>query len=565
MLSPEDQTLRDIILAESVCDEEQMQEIIEEQERTGKPLAELIVNYEIASPDDILAYIAQNLGTEIVDLSQIEISKEVIDLVPADKARVFSLIPLAFDGSTLTVVYKNPLNYQVADELHFILGYEVFAVVASDEQIDEALDQYYPADIESISAMLNELDFGDGVAEIDENNANSNEIMNVASEKPIVQFVNVILCQAIKDKASDIHFEPFEKDFRIRYRVDGALYEMPPPPKKLATPVVSRIKILSNLNISDRKMPQDGRIELKVGGRPVDLRVSTLPTAYGESVVLRILDRSAVSLELESLGMPQKTTDRLKEIAALPNGILIVTGPTGSGKTTTLYSCLREVNHIGEKLLTAEEPVEFDIEGIIQVPVNNAVGMTFFKALKAFLRQDPDKIMIGEVRDLETAQMAIQASLTGHFVFTTLHTNSACGTVTRLVEMGVAPFLITTSLSGVLAQRLVRKVCSNCKEAYTPTQEDAEALGLTLEDIGDRQFYYGKGCSNCNETGYKGRKAIVELLEMTPTIVKLINDNAPTALLHEKAVEDGMVSIRDNGIRAVLDGETTLEEVARYT
>ncbi len=561
MLNNEEKALRDIILADQICDEEQMTEVIEEHERIGKPLAEILVNYEIISTEKILEIIANNLGTEVIDLSMVEINQEVINLIDPDQARTYGLIPLAFDGSTITVTYKNPLDYQTADELSFSLGYDIFTMISSDEQIDMALEKYYPESIESISEMLADFNIDPNA---EGSNVSDEARENAANETPIVKFVNVILSQAIKDQASDVHFEPFEKEFKIRYRIDGALYEMPPPPQNLAIPVISRIKILSGLNISERKMPQDGRIELKVRGKPIDLRVSTLPTAYGESVVLRILDRSVVNLDLSVLGMPTDIVDKLKLMIEMPNGILLVTGPTGSGKTTTLYSCLKEINKIEDKLLTAEDPVEYDIEGIIQVPVNHAVGMTFQKALKAFLRQDPDRIMIGEVRDLETAQMSIQASLTGHFVFSTLHTNDASSTVTRLVEMGVPPFLITSSLVGVLAQRLVRKICPLCKEGFRPSDEDLDTLNLTREDVGDRLFYFGRGCPECNDTGYKGRKAVVELLEISPSLVKLINTNAPTSLIQEKACEEGMITIKENGIRSILDGESSLEEITRY-
>ena len=377
--------------------------------------------------------------------------------------------------------------------------------------------------------------------------------------------MDVVIRQAVKDKASDIHFEPFEKNFRIRYRVDGALYEMPQPPKSLAIPVISRVKIVSGLNISERRRPQDGRIQMKVNGKPVDLRVSCLPTSYGESVVLRVLDRSVVNLELDSLGIGKEVLEKLRELIHLPNGILLVTGPTGSGKTTTLYSALREVNVISDKLLTAEDPVEYEIEGLIQVPINDAVGMTFHRALRAFLRQDPDRILVGEIRDFETAQTAIEASLTGHFVFSTLHTNDAASTVTRLVDMGVEPFLICSSLVGVLGQRLIRRVCRNCRSAYVPTDEDLARLGITREMVGDRKFYIGKGCPTCNHTGYKGRKALTELLVVDNEIRELINNGAPSSVLRDKAREMGMRTLREDGILAVLNGESTIDEVVRYT
>jgi type IV pilus assembly protein PilB len=387
----------------------------------------------------------------------------------------------------------------------------------------------------------------------------------MAHNAPIVRFVDVILYQAIKDQASDIHFEPFENEFKIRYRIDGALYEMAPPPKHLAVPVISRLKVLSNLNIAERRIPQDGRIELRIAGKPIDLRISTLPTRYGESVVLRVLDRSVVELDMDKIGMDESTLKRVRELIHRPNGILIVTGPTGSGKTTTLYSGLKEINTVGEKLLTAEDPVEYDLDGIMQLGIREGVGMTFAKALRAFLRQDPDRIMVGEIRDLETASMAIQASLTGHLVLSTLHTNDAAGGITRLIDMGVEPFLISSTLIGVLAQRLIRRICPNCKAEYEPDNRELELLELDREEIGDRKFYYGKGCANCNNTGYKGRIGIFELLRISPAIQDLINELKPTSAMRNQAMQEGMVLLRHSGVRKILDGVTTAEEVLKYT
>jgi type IV pilus assembly protein PilB len=377
--------------------------------------------------------------------------------------------------------------------------------------------------------------------------------------------VNLVLFQAVQDRASDIHFEPFEDEFKIRYRVDGALYEMAPPPKHLAMPVTSRLKVMANLNISERRLPQDGRIAVNLGGKQIDLRVSTLPTQFGESVVLRVLDRSAVNLSLDNLGLPKFVLEYSRRAIQEPNGIFVVTGPTGSGKTTTLYSCLRECNTIDVKILTAEDPVEFDIEGIMQVAVNEGVGMTFMKALRSFLRQDPDIIMLGEMRDLETSQIAIQASLTGHLVLSTLHTNDAPGAVTRLVDMGVEPFLISSSLMAVLAQRLVRTTCKKCRTPFEPTESQLTMLNLSPHDIGDKVFYYGRGCQNCNDTGYKGRKGIFELLVMNDALRNLVNERAPTVVIRQKAVELGMVTLREDGLRGIFDGETTIEEVLKYT
>ncbi len=564
MLDPESQALKDIILAEEVCTEEQLEEVEEEHIRGGKPFQEVLMNFEIISEEALLELIANNLGTSVVDLTQADIEESVIKMMDPDNARMYGVIPLSWDGHTLTVVSRNPLNYQIADELRFILNIDVMIVVATESQIDNALEKYYPTDIGSVHDMLAEMDIEEKSGG-DLNFSDEADLEDVANDAPIVRFVDVIMYQAIKDQASDIHFEPFEKEFKIRYRVDGALYEMPPPPKNLAVPVISRVKIMSGLNIAERRRPQDGRIQMKIGGKPIDLRVSTLPTAYGESVVLRILDRSVVNLDLDVLGFAEDVMDKVRELIKLPNGILVITGPTGCGKTTTLYSALKEMNNIEDKILTAEDPVEYDIEGIIQLPVNEAVGNTFAAALRAFLRQDPDRIMLGEIRDLETATMAIQASLTGHFVYSTLHTNDAPGAVTRLVDMGVEPFLITSSFVGVLGQRLLRRVCNNCKTEFTPTDEDLESLGLDREEVGDRKFYYGKGCATCNETGYKGRKGIGELFELHPPIVKLILDHSPTSVLRDKARELGMRTMREDGIRSILNGETTMEEVLKYT
>ena len=437
-------------------------------------------------------------------------------------------------------------------------------VVASTWQIDELIKRFYGTDAGSMDEILAQLggglEFGGPDGGLDLKNLEAE-----ANATPIIRFVDLILYQAINDRASDIHFEPFETEFKIRYRVDGALYEMSPPPRHLALPVISRVKVMANLNIAERRLPQDGRIQMTLAGKQVDLRVSTLPTQFGESVVLRVLDRSAVKLELETLGMPPYIYNYLLHTIEKPNGIFIVTGPTGSGKTTTLYACLNKINTVDSKVLTAEDPVEYDIEGIIQVPMNDAIGLTFARTLRAFLRQDPDRIMVGETRDIETAQIAIQASLTGHLVFTTLHTNDAPGAVTRLVDMGVEPFMISSSLEGVLGQRLIRKICMNCRTAYEPNESALAQLGLSPHEIGDRTFYYGKGCDACNQTGYKGRKGIYELLDISDPIRELINQRAPSVVLKQKAIELGMTTLRQDGLRSIYEGETTIEEVLKYT
>lgn len=562
-LDSEGQSLKDILLAAEVCTEEQLKEVEEEHIRTGKPFKDLLIDFEIASEGSILELIANSLGTEVVDLTKIELEKTIVDLIDGDTVRMLGVVPVAFDGGTITVAVRKPLDYQLIDELRFILSRDVSIVVAAEAQIDAAIEKYYPVDVASMHDMLAELDIQekDGVGGLE----NDSELENVANEAPIVKFVDVVLYQAIKDKASDIHFEPFEKEFKIRYRIDGALYEMAPPPKNLAIPVISRVKIMSGLNIAERRKPQDGRIQLKIGGKQVDLRVSTLPTSHGESVVLRVLDRSVVNLDLDVLGIGDDVLAKMRDIISMPNGIFVVTGPTGSGKTTTLYSALKEINKVEDKILTAEDPVEYDIEGIIQLPVNESIGMTFGRALRAFLRQDPDVIMLGEIRDLDSAQMAIQASLTGHFVFSTLHTNDAAGAITRLIDMGVEPFLIASSFVGVLGQRLIRRVCPQCKTAFDPTDEDLKLLGLERRDIGENKFFYGKGCQNCNNTGYKGRKSITELLMMNAKINDLVLKTSPTVIIRDKARELGMRTMREDGVRSILNGETTMEEVLKYT
>ncbi len=566
MLDPESETLKGILVSEDICTENQLLEIEEEYHRTGKPFAQLLMDFGIITEENLLQLVATSLGTDVIDLTGLELSKEVIELVDSQTIRMYGIIPISTDGTSITVASRNPLNYQISDELRFILDKEVRVVVAKEKQIDAAIEKFYPVESESMHDMLaslGEVDVEEGIDNLD--NAKVEDIESMANEAPIVRFVDVIMYQAIKAKASDVHFEPFEKEFKIRYRVDGALYEMAPPPKNLAIPVISRVKIMSGLNISERRRPQDGRIQLKIGGRPVDLRVSSLPTSHGESVVLRVLDRSVVNLDLNVLGIAEDVLKSMRQLIHMPNGIFVVTGPTGSGKTTTLYSCIKECNAPEDKLLTAEDPVEYDLEGVIQLPIHEGIGMTFGRALRAFLRQDPDIIMIGEIRDLDTAQMAVQASLTGHFVFSTLHTNDAAGAVTRLIDMGVEPFLITSSFVGILGQRLIRKVCSSCKTGFVPTDDDIKMLGLSREEVGERKFFYGKGCANCNQSGYRGRKSISELLVMSNQIRELVSKKAPTIVIKEKARELGMRTMREDGVRSILDGETTMEEVLKYT
>lgn len=550
-----------LVLDAGKATEGQLLEVYEEHERTGKAFETVLYNYDIVTENELLNLIAENLGTDVIDMKTIEPDVSLKGKLAAEIARMYGIVPIYEEDGTLYVAAKDPMNYRMIDELHYVVGQPVRILVARPSDIDDAMDFFYPADADSVTDILAELEGESGV-DFDES---EDALAEAANNAPIVRFVEVILYQAIKDQASDIHFEPFADEFKIRYRIDGALYEMTPPPKHLAIPVISRIKVLSNLNIAERRKPQDGRIELRIGGKPIDLRVSTLPTQYGESVVLRVLDRSVVALDLEKMGMDSDVLEAVKHLIHQPNGIFIVTGPTGSGKTTTLYSGLKDINTIGEKLLTAEDPVEYDLEGIMQVPVRESVGMTFASALRSFLRQDPDRIMVGEIRDYETAAMAVQASLTGHLVLSTLHTNDSAGAVTRLIDMGVEPFLISSTLIGILAQRLIRRICTSCKTSYEPTERDLERIGLSRDELNDQKFYFGKGCPNCNNAGYKGRVGIFELLRISPEIQGMINDRLPTSLIRNKAIEEGMQLLRAAGIRKILDGITTIEEVVQYT
>ena len=548
-------------------DDLQIEEVVQENAKSGKPVQQIIADAGYVSMPDILRVIADHLGTEAVDISEADLTKEIIESIPADTARMYQCVPVAVYGSTVQVAFADPMNPEVVDQTAFASGKEIMPVVADPAQIQAILAKIYPdqAAGAGFADILKELGEDKLKESIGAGKDEMPDVTKLADATPIVKFVNLVLFQAVNDRASDIHFEPFEDEYKIRYRVDGALYEMAPPPKHLSGPIASRLKIMANLNISERRLPQDGRISLNLGGRQIDFRMSTLPTQFGESVVLRVLDRSAVNLDLEALGLPKHVYDYTADAIQQPNGIFVVTGPTGSGKTTTLYSCLRKINTIDSKLLTAEDPVEFDIEGIMQVHVVEAQGMTFMKALRSFLRQDPDVIMLGEMRDLETSQIAIQASLTGHLVLSTLHTNDAPGAVTRLVDMGVEPFLISSSLMAVLAQRLVRTVCKNCRTPFEPTENQLSLLNLSPHDIGDKVFYYGRCCPTCNDTGYKGRKGIFELLPVTDPIRELINERAPTVVIRQKAVEEGMITLREDGLRGIFEGSTTIEEVLKYT
>jgi type IV pilus assembly protein PilB len=562
-----DKQLAEFFVEQRVLEPSQAEDVLSEVELNGKTVEQAMVDGGFIDEHGFYLTIANGLGTDFVDLKERDITPAILHLIPSGLARLHGALPIEMSGTTLRVALIDPFDLQVVEDLRFALGKDIQVVVSPQDQIENLIKQHYGSDTTSMEDVLKQLGQSGELLSASTGSEGNGEaaVEAEANATPIIRFVDLILYQAIQDRASDIHFEPFENEFKIRYRVDGALYEMSPPPRHLALPVISRLKVMANMNIAERRLPQDGRIQKHIAGRNVDLRVSTLPTQFGESLVLRVLDRSIVNLDLEALGMPDYIYNFLLEMIERPNGIFIATGPTGSGKTTTLYSCLRKVNTIDSKLLTAEEPVEYDLEGIVQVPVNESIGLTFARVLRSFLRQDPDRIMVGETRDLETAQIAIQASLTGHLVFTTLHTNDAPGAITRLIDMGVEPFLISSTLEAVLGQRLLRSICRQCRTTYKPSESLLAELGISRQDIGDKQFFYGKGCDACNNTGYKARKGIYELLRVTDPIRELINERAPTVTLKQKAVELGMVTLRQDGLRSIFAGDTTVEEVLRYT
>jgi type IV pilus assembly protein PilB len=486
-----DKQVAELFIEQHVLQPSQADDVLNETNLNGKTIAQAMVDGGFVDEHGFYQTIADALGTEYVDLTGLDIAPEILRLIPSGLARLHRALPVGMSGNCLRLALADPLDLRAAEDLRFALGKDIDVVVAPTEQIEDRIRQFYGTDTASMEEVLKQLGQAGELMRV-RGDDGAAAVEAEANATPIIRFVDLILYQAIQDRASDIHFEPFENEFKIRYRVDGALYEMSPPPRHLSLPVISRVKVMANMNIAERRLPQDGRIQKNIAGRHVDLRVSTLPTQFGESLVLRVLDRTTVNLDLEMLSMPEYIYNYILEIIQRPNGIFIVTGPTGSGKTTTLYSCLRRINTIDSKLLTAEEPVEYDLEGIVQVPINEAIGLTFARVLRAFLRQDPDRIMVGETRDLETAQISIQASLTGHLVFTTLHTNDAPGAVTRLIDMGVEPFLISSTLEAVLGQRLLRSICPNCRSTHRPNESLLAELEISQRDIGDRKFYFGK-------------------------------------------------------------------------
>jgi len=551
--------------------ERQLGMLLEEQrQRRGELLGQVALSMGLITEEKLAQALAEQMNMQVVNLNEVVIPPEVLAHVTEPMAQLYRIIPVAFRDNTLTVAMADPQKLSVIDELRSFLGYDIRAVVASEKDVLRALERYYVGGGESVEQLIADLEADDELSEAAARLTKGDAIDITSAEAlaesaPVRKLLNMILLLGIKDQASDIHFEPFEQDFKVRIRSDGVLYEMVPPPRHLAVAITTRIKVMSDLDIAERRLPQDGRIRLSVAGHPVDLRVSVLPTMFGESIVLRILDRSVVMLDLNAVGMDQATLGDFRRMIKLPNGILLVTGPTGSGKTTTLYGALNELNSVEDKLITTEDPVEYDMEGIVQIPIDPTIGNTFAHCLRSILRQDPDIILVGEIRDLETAEIAVQASLTGHLVFSTLHTNDAPSAITRLRDMGIPPFLITATLEGVLAQRLVRRICQECREETMPSMDQLADLELSPDDVIGKKFYRGRGCAACNNTGFRGRTGLFELMPVNDIIRDLINHSASTEALRDAAVQSGMRPLRRAALENVFAGITTIEEAIRET
>jgi type IV pilus assembly protein PilB len=560
-----------IMIDMGYLDEEALWKILEEQKRSGTELlGKVAVRLGIVKEDQVLKALGEQLGMKVVKLADITIPAELTELVNESMATAYKIVPISQNkkDKSITVAMAEPQNPSTLDSLRMFLSTEVKGAISSEPEVMAAIERLYAGHHESIQDVVKQIEQDKGLQKLagrNENTIDLEAIEEMAEAAPVRKLLNMVLLLAIKDKASDVHFEPFEEEYKMRYRVDGVLYELVPPPRHLAPAIASRIKVMSNLDIAERRLPQDGRIQLALGGNEVDIRVSTLPTMFGESVVLRILDRTVVQLDLKKLGMPDDTMAQWHQIIEKPNGIVLVTGPTSSGKTTTLYATLNHLNRIEDKIITTEEPVEYDIEGLIQIPVNPDIGVTFAACLRSILRQDPDKILVGETRDLETAEISIQASLTGHIVFTTLHTNDAPSAVTRLRDMGLPTFLITATVEAVLAQRLVRKICTNCRTEFTPAPEVCMELGLTPDQAAAKKFFYGKGCEKCNNTGYKGRMGIYELLVMNDTLREMVVAESSLDDFRNACRKFGMRTLREAGMNAIHNGLSTIEEVVRET
>jgi type IV pilus assembly protein PilB len=563
MFEGHNQAIHDLLAAQRLVAPDLLAEAAAACKVTGKPLARALVELGTLDSARLWQAVAGHLGCTWQDPLPATLPDEVASQLNAELVRIHGVVPLAADERALVVAALNPFDLHLVNDLTFTLGREVRLTVGDPERIEALIRRHYGQEGRG-EETASDLPARPGPP-ADSTALTQADLERLAGQPPIVRFVNLVLAQAVRERASDVHFEPFEEGFRIRCRVDGTLRDLPPPPPSLALPVTSRLKVLANLNIAERRLPQDGRIRLTVAGRTVDLRVSTLPTQFGESVVLRVLDQSALRLDMSQLGLPPAMHQAVMDSIHRPHGIFIVTGPTGSGKTTTLYSCLKVLNTPDAKLLSVEDPVEYEIDGVMQVPVNLAAGLSFARTLRTFLRQDPDIVMVGEMRDAETARIAIQASLTGHLVLTTLHTNDTVSAVTRLVDMGVEPFLLASTVEAVLAQRLLRRVCPKCRTAHEPPAEMLRQLKRPRTEEATRTFHRGAGCAECHQSGYRGRVGIFEFLRMSEPLRDLIMQGATLAAIRHQAEEEGLVTLRDAGLAAALAGDTTLEEVVKFT
>ncbi len=552
---------------------EQVHAALEVQKTRKAPIGQLLVEMNVITSRDVQEALAGQRGMMFVELDKLTIDEQTKNVIPPETAMAYQLVPIEYEPKTksLKVALKSPDNFRAVDDLRLLMGFKVEAFVADEKEVEKRLKEMYGGAKSSLADVVSDIASDENLKSLAKSPAaggasiDLEAVLDAAEDNKVIKLLNLVLLQAIKDKASDIHFEPFEDEFKMRYRIDGVLYEMVPPPKYLGSAITSRIKVMANLDIAERRLPQDGRVELQVGGKPIDLRVAVLPTMYGESVVMRVLDRGNVELSLDRVGLRPDDLELFRKIIERPNGIVIVTGPTGSGKTTTLYAALNELNSIDTKILTAEDPVEYDIDGLCQCQINTEAGLTFAKCLRSFLRQDPDIILVGEIRDLETAQIAVQASLTGHLVFSTLHTNDAPSSIVRLLDLGVESFLLTATIEAIIAQRLVRTVCPRCKEQFTPSEEQLMELALRPDDVAGRVFFRGKGCDNCHGSGYKGRSAIFEILVMDDGLRDLVMKQASTSFLREEARKRGMRTLRESGLLSIYDGLTTIDEVVRET
>jgi len=536
---------------------------------------ERLPELNVGAEQDMLQILTEQAGLQLVrmtDFPKSSLTKDLLKMIPSDLVRSWKVFPVKFDKNTgtLTVAINDPLNVRVVDDLRMMLNSaevrEIEAVVAKDDEITDYINIYYGVGDQTLDQVVETLDVGEQEAlTTTEGAIDLSDLGRIQAQEPIIRFCNLLILQAIKERASDIHIEPFSGVLRIRYRTDGVLREIQSPPKSWQAGVLSRLKVMSVMDIAETRRPQDGRIKLVIDGREVDCRVSSLPVVHGECIAMRLLDKSAMMVGVGQIGMTDAVLEKFMKLVERPNGIMLVTGPTGSGKTTTLYAALNELNEPTEKIITTEDPVEYQLEGLVQVNINTNVGLTFARCLRAILRQDPDVILVGEIRDSETAQIAVQASLTGHLVFSTLHTNSAAATISRLIDMGVEPFLITSTLAGIIAQRLVRMTCPRCRAPYKPTPEELAEFGTTPEEVGDITFMKGRGCDECHGSGYKGRIGIFELLEATEEIQHLILTQGTTDEIHDMAVSQGMTTMRQDGWLKICLGVTTFEEVAKHT